>query len=91
MNARENYELRVKLCRELRDLEYNLEDIKDIREVYNRTKGENRKFTVSIGVQGKLYNYILDKKTADRCFDSIVDSLTAQREEVIHLFEQTMK
>ena len=91
MNARENYELRVKLCRELRDLEYNLEDIKDIREVYNRTKGENRKFTVSISIQGKLYSYILDKKTADSCFDSIVGSLTMQREEVIHSLEQTMK
>ena len=91
MNARENYEVRVKLCRELRELEDNIEEVKSIREEYKLSKGDDRKFTISVYVSGKSSKYELDKRTADRCFGSIMESLMMQREEAILSLKQTMK
>ena len=91
MNANESYEARLGLCRKLRDLENNIEEVKSIREEYKQSKGDSRKFTISVYVSGKSSKYELDKRTANRCFDFIVESLMMQREEVIHSLEQTMK
>ena len=91
MNADEMYGARVRLCRELRELESNLEEVKSIREEYEQSKGDNRKFTISVYTSGKSYKYELDKRTADRCFGSIVKSLMMQREEAILSLKQTMK
>lgn len=91
MNARENYEVRVKLCRELRELEDSIEEVKSIREEYRLSKGDDRNFTISVYVSGKSFKYGLDKRTANRCFDSIVESLMMQREEAILSLKQTLK
>ena len=91
MNARENYEARVKLCRELRGLEDSIEEVKSIREEYRLAKGDDRNFTISVYVSGKSSKYELDKRTANRCFDSIVESLMMQREEAILSLKQTLK
>lgn len=91
MNANESYEARLGLCRKLRDLENNIEEVKGIREEYKQSKGDSRKFTISVYVSGKSSKYELDKRTANRCFDSIVESLMMQREEAILSLKQTMK
>lgn len=92
MNADEMYDVRVKLCGELRELENNLEEVKSIREEYKQSKEkDSRKFTISVYVSGKSSKYELDKRTADRCLDSIVESLMMQREEAVISLRQTMK
>ena len=41
MNANESYEARLGLCRKLRDLENNIEEVKSIREEYRLSKGDD--------------------------------------------------
>ena len=91
MNANERYEARLGLCRKLRDLENNIEEVKSIREEYKQSKGDSGKFTISVYVSGKSLKYELDKRMANCCFDSIVESLRMQREEAILSLKQTMK
>ena len=91
MNADEIYDARVRLCRELRELENNIEEVKSIREEYKQSKGDSRKFTISVYVSGKSSKYELDSGTAYHCLGSIVESLMMQREEAILSLKQTMK
>lgn len=91
MNADEMYDARVRLCRELRELENNIEEVKSIREEYKQSKGDSRKFTISVYVSGKSYKYELHERTANFCFNSIVESLMMRIEEVILSLKQTMK
>ena len=91
MNANESYEARLGLCRKLRDLENNIEEVKSIREEYRLAKGDDRNFTISVYVSGKSSKYELDSGTAYHCLGSIVESLMMQREEAILSLKQTMK
>ena len=82
MTINDKYNKRVELCRELRDIEDEIEKITDISNRYKESSG-NKKMTLSIYIEGETTQYHLDEKTANGCIEFISAYYGIQKDNIV--------
>ena len=90
MTVDEKYNERIRLCRMLKTIEDEIENLKNIHNKYNQSNG-NKNATLSLYIDGKNVQYELDEKVTGECLVLISNNFLERKGDVIRAIEQALK
>lgn len=90
MTVDEKYDRRIELCRTLRVIETEIENIDDIGIEWNSPEG-NKKATLSIYVGGENAKIELGHSIMNNCLEVIRRDYLEQKEDIVKILNQYLK